>query len=372
MADLQTSFLGYTLKNPIIMAAGPWSGDAAGIQAAIDAGAGAVLTETISQEVYHRCSPRIFYRDGEVLSTSLYGVLSLEDWETEMEKIQKKDSRIIASIRGSTPSELAYIARKAERIGVDGLQLDLYAPIGSVITGLNNDAEQLVALITAVKNEVALPVLVRLPHYVSDNVQFLRALEKVGSDGICTIESVRGILGVDIESGKPLMLTHGGYTGRHIRPITYAAIAALSQISNLPISATGGIENYENVLEAIQLGASTVQLGSAILLHGYQLIGETIVQLQEWMDTQHIEKISQLRGRALKHLHSYEDLDATVRSAVISEGAKCLRCGVCKSCCLQGAITETPAGIQINRDLCNGCGLCCSCCPEEIIRMEKH
>lgn len=47
--------------------------------------------------------------------------------------------------------------------------------------------------------------MVRLPHHVADNKKFLRALEAAGADGICTIESIRGISGVDIVNARPLM-----------------------------------------------------------------------------------------------------------------------------------------------------------------------
>lgn len=52
MARLNTHFMGMVMKNPVMAAPGPWTGSAEGLQAAIDAGAGAVMTETISQEVY--------------------------------------------------------------------------------------------------------------------------------------------------------------------------------------------------------------------------------------------------------------------------------------------------------------------------------
>ena len=39
--SLSVQFLGMTLKNPVIVAAGPWSCDAAAIQKSIDAGAAA-------------------------------------------------------------------------------------------------------------------------------------------------------------------------------------------------------------------------------------------------------------------------------------------------------------------------------------------
>ncbi|MBP3464801.1 MAG: hypothetical protein KIG21_02595 [Angelakisella sp.] len=308
MANLKTQFMGMELKNPVLAAAGPWTGSAEGLQAAIDAGAGAVLTETISQEVYPRLSPGFFHNGGAVYSTSLYSGLTLEQWESEFEQLRKGDCRLIATIRGATPSELAYVARKVERMGVDALQLDLYAPIGPVLLDLSNNAQQIVSLITAVKSEVALPLMVRLPHYVSDNKKFLRALEKAGADGICTIESIRGISGVDIENARPLIPTHCGYTGANVRPITLSAIAALSQNSDLPVSATGGFDGAENVIEALQLGAATVQFGSVLLTCGYGIITRTVQQLEDWMDRNGYRDTASLRGAALQYLHSYDEL----------------------------------------------------------------
>ena len=44
--SLSTEYMGLKLKNPIVVAAGPWSRDGASIQRSIDAGASAVVTET--------------------------------------------------------------------------------------------------------------------------------------------------------------------------------------------------------------------------------------------------------------------------------------------------------------------------------------
>ena len=84
MSLLSVNFMGLPLKNPIIAAAGPWCRDAAAMQKAIDAGAAAVVTETITLEKSHVVSPRIFYRQGEVYNTTLYSTMTLEDVEQEV------------------------------------------------------------------------------------------------------------------------------------------------------------------------------------------------------------------------------------------------------------------------------------------------
>ena len=105
------------------------SGGAAAIQKCIDAGAAAVTTETIVMEEPWLFSPRIYYHDDELLNLSLYGKRTLEEWEGEVERVRKDSCHLICSIRASSPSEIAYIAQRTERLGADALQLDLYAPM---------------------------------------------------------------------------------------------------------------------------------------------------------------------------------------------------------------------------------------------------
>lgn len=314
MLNLSTQFLGLTLSNPIISAAGPWNGNADGVQKSIDAGAAMVITETISQEEYPRISPSIYYNDGEVLNTLLYGHLSLEQWESEFEKIHKHQSKLVCSIRGGTPSELAYIARKAERMGADALQLDLFAPVGSCGFDLTADLQQFTQLVQAVEKSVKIPFFVRLPYYSVDNREFLATIKKIPVKAVTLVESIRGIHGIDLSTGKAIMQTFGGYSGKHIRPITLAAIASLGQVSDVDISAAGGIEDYKNVLECIMLGASTIQLGSSILLNGYSHITETLSKLEDWLCANNYHSFDEIRGKALSSIVPYEVLNCSINT----------------------------------------------------------
>ena len=105
-------FMGLSLKNPILVASGPWSRDGASIQRSIDAGAAAVCTETITLEAHERICPRIFVEDDRLLNTTLYSNLLIEQWESELETVKKGDSKLICSIWGSSASELAYLASR--------------------------------------------------------------------------------------------------------------------------------------------------------------------------------------------------------------------------------------------------------------------
>ena len=62
------------------------------------------------------------------------------------------------------------------------------------------------------------------------------------------------------------------------------------------------------MIEALQLGAATVQFGSVLLTCGYGIITRTVQQLEDWMDRNGYRDTASLRAAALQYLHSYDEL----------------------------------------------------------------
>ena len=358
-------FMGLQLKNPLIVAAGPWSRDHAAIQKAINAGAAAVVTETIALESSSMIYPRVYARNGEMLNTTLYSTIPFEAWEDELRQIDKKDSFLICNIRGSTPSELSYIATRMERWGADGLELSPFTPIGTKLESAGSNPDDIFQMLRSVLEAVTIPVSIRLPSHLACTRAFVKAIERSGAKAVSTTETMKALWGVDIEQRTSLVPTFGGYSGTHLFPITLATIATLSQLTNCEISAMGGVRTFENVLEAIMLGASTVQLGSAILLEGYQAIQDIVSGLEDWMTAHRLSSYDQIRGAALPTLATFEELEPrrmhAARTAAQTLGISPSALAACQKACLQQAILDT---MEIDAQKCNGCGLCVSLLPQ--------
>ena len=146
MISLETNYAGLQLKNPIVVAAGPWSRNGASIQRSIDAGAAAVVTETITlEEVSYRPRPHLFFgtRPEQMFNTTQFSTMSLEQWEQEFECLQKKGCKIIASICGQSPSEMSYLAEKVERMGCDAIEITLSAPVGILNRTRNSSPQEI-------------------------------------------------------------------------------------------------------------------------------------------------------------------------------------------------------------------------------------
>lgn len=361
---LSSNFLGLNLKNPIMVASGPWSRDAKSIQKSIDAGAGAVVTETITLEAGVNIRPRLFKDHNSLFNTMLYSTFSLEQWETEFEQINKKDSFLICSIWGSSPSEMSYIASKVERMGADAIEMSISAPIGTKNEKLSIHPDNVGEFVKSVVDTVDIPVMVKLSYNSSLSKTIVKSIELAGAAGISAIDSLKGLQGVDIEKGKSIMSTYGGYSGEHIRPVSLAATATLSQLTSCEISGIGGINNYKNVLEYIMLGASTIQLASAINLNGYGLISDILSHLENWLVDHSHKSIDILKGIALKSLIPYEDIPVENLVSLFYNFKEDYDYSKSVASCIYDAIIFDNNRPKVLHEKCTGCGLCVQLCPD--------
>jgi len=368
--DLSVDYLGLSLKNPLIAAAGPLTRNAKMMRRALDAGFAAVVTETIVNEVRPNLRPRLVRGADGMQNIGLYSEFSLEDWEKEIAGVKKDGGIVIANILAHTPSEMAYIARVVEKYGVDGIELGVAAPHGEGVEVLASDPDRLYGLAAAAVDAVSLPVVVKMSPNVTNMSKLALAVERSGARGISAIDTVRSIIGVDIDAGTALLPTYGGYSGPPIRPIGLAATATIAQTVDIQVSGIGGIENYHHVLEYIMLGATTVQLLTAIILRGYEVVPSILEGLQRWMAKNDISILAQIRGRALASLHSFEELRLEPYTALVATQCSLPDCDACLRGCMYDAVIKKEGLYSVDRSACTGCGLCVSLCPEHCFRME--
>ncbi|MBN7773655.1 dihydroorotate dehydrogenase [Clostridium aminobutyricum] len=360
---MKTEFLGLKMKNPVMVAAGPWSRDGSSIRKGIAAGAGAVVTETIVTDVAVDVRPRIAYNGCGVQNIRMYCDIQVEGWQKDLEYAKKNGGIVIASISAHTPSELAYLASKMEVFGADAIEISLSNPMWESLEIVASDPETIFQMTKEVVDNVKIPVAVKLSQNVTNISRVAKAAQKAGASGVSAINTIRCILGVDLEKCEPTLTTYGGYSGAPIRPLGLASVATVAQAVDVPICGIGGVENYQHVLEYIMLGASAVQVGTAVMLHGHGIISEMIHDLETWERKNGITSIKNIRGKALRNLKSFDEMKVepvtcTTNDQICEEG-----CNQCIHSCLYGAIKRRDKNVLVNENLCGGCGLCNDVCP---------
>lgn len=121
--------------------------------------------------------------------------------------------------------------------GADGLELNFGCPHGMSERGMGSAVGQVpeyAASITGwVKEGTSLPVVVKLTPNVSNVVPAGRAVVEAGADALALINTIKSIMGVDLDTFAPLPSvqgqgSHGGYSGPAVKPIALQMVASLA------------------------------------------------------------------------------------------------------------------------------------------------
>lgn len=371
-----TNIMGLSMENPVVIAPGPWSRGVNKMRKALECGAGAVITESIVSESYPDTRPRYAYNKNSygVQNIRIYSALELESWLHDLTEVNHagrygSKTRLIASVMGSTASELRYISQKVERTGIDGIEIGLACPMGEGPKILAGEPDLVYGLTKEVVDAVSVPVSVKLSASTVNLPEVVKAAEAAGAAGISGIDTLRCILGIDVETGKPDLPTYGGYSGAPIKPIGLAAVAAMVQSTSLPVTGMGGIRNHTDLLEYIMVGASACGIGTEILLRGYPVITEILSNLNRWLKEHKILDLNQIRGCSLKELKSFEEIKQEEKTASIIGVCRDTSCSKYVAACIESALYLKEDAICVDRGRCDGCGLCLGICPKNKISL---
>lgn len=393
MSSLEVDFLGFKMKNPFILASAPPTNTIEMIARAFELGWAGAVTKTIPLEKVpvKNVTPRIHsvafagfaeearrvYAFGNI---ELVSEKHADYWMDGIARLRRDypDRFVMASIMADAAAKDDWVelAQRSERAGACAVELNFSCPHGgmpphAVGAAIGQDTAIAKRITQWVKAAVRCPVIVKLTAAVSDLRQLGQALVDAGADGFCTINSFPVILGVDLNTHSPLPSVGGkgnigGYTGRALKPIALRATSEIAPLG-LPVSGCGGITTWEDAAEFVLLGATTLQVCSAVMLEGYDIITDLTDGLASYVEGQEVSSLTELRGKALKNVVPHAQLDANLRKVSGIDLETCTRCGKCAIACRDAgyqAITErgdrTPV---IDAQKCDGCGLCAQVCP---------
>jgi len=388
MGNLEVVFAGVKLRNPLILASATPSWDGPRANLAWKAGAGAVVPKSFappSRWAQHpRCGRMKLIRHGKnrigMVNIELYTTVTLQDWlDRELDKAYEGGSVIIASIVAHPePADTGNNAKRIQDTGKAAMfeiNVSCPMPAGSDKVGfqMGNDPDMCYRQVEAVKKAVTLPVGIKLTPTTHNMVPMAQAAERAGADFLTIGNSVRSFAGVDIATGLPRLAAYGGYSGPAIKPITQRHVSEVARTVKIPISACGGISTWEDVVEYIMLGASTVQICTSIMWNGYGYFETLLKGLSGYVRDQGLASLNAIRGKTLPYIVAIDELAKRPPLAVQVDPQACINLtkGGCQSCgkvCFYGAIQFSPK-LKLDPGLCDGCGLCTELCPANALRM---
>jgi len=384
--DLTSNTAGIISPNPFWLASAPPANSGDQVKRAFDAGWGGAVWKTLGQPIQNVSSRfgGLHYRGQRAIGFNNIELITDRPLETnfreiaEVKRLYPKHA-VIVSLMVETEAEWREMILRSIDTGADGLELNFGCPHGMCERGMGSAVGQepkVLEMITswAVKYST-IPVLVKLTPNIDDIVPAGLAARAGGGHGVSLINTIKSIIGVDLDRMVPEprvngLSTNGGYCGAAVKPIALHMLAALAREPGfgLPISGIGGITNWRDAAEFLALGASSVQVCTEVMLRGYRIVEDMIEGLTNFMAERGMAKLDDLIGRAVPAYSEWGDLDMNYETVAKIDADKCIGCHLCVVACDDGAhqCIHAQAGTHVptvDESECVGCNLCQIVCP---------
>jgi len=401
MASLQTNFIGITSPNPFWLASGPPTDKDYNVNRAFEAGWGGVVWKTLGEDphIVNVNGPRyavLHGNDRQVIGFNNIELITDRPLQTNLKEMRQvkrdwPDRPIIASVMlPMNEASWAKYVPMIEDTGADGFELNFGCPHGMSERGMGAAVGQVPEYVQMAaewcKKYASIPVIVKLTPNITNILYPAMAAKAGGADAVSLINTINSIMRVDYDSLTMYpttdgMGTHGGYCGEAVKPIALnmvAEIARSADTRDIPISGIGGVTTWRDAVDFIALGATTVQVCTAAMVHGFKIVAGLIDGLNDFLDEKGMTSVHDLVGRAVPSVTDWKYLNLNYIEKAFIDQDLCIKCGKCHIACedtSHQAITSTVGGERkfvVKDEECVGCNLCVGVCPiENCITMKQ-
>ena len=333
MPTLATVVDGLKLPNPFIIGSGPPGTNLNVINKAFTEGWGAVIAKTVSLDASKvvNVTPRygkLLATSGEVIGWENIELISdrpFKIWEEEFKKCKDlfPDRVLLASIMEEYDKDAwIELVKRCEAAGVDGFELNFSCPHGlperKMGAAMGQDPDILEEVCGWVKSATNKPVWAKMTPNITHIEDPSRAALRGGATGLSAINTIRSVVGVNLDTLRPEpsvegYTTPGGYSSKAVKPIALRMVMEIAtmirkEFPGRSLSGLGGIESGKDAAEFILLGADTVQVCTGVMKFGYECVKPMCAELLGFMAQHKFETLVDFKGKSLDYFTSHADL----------------------------------------------------------------
>ncbi len=304
------------------------------INRAFKEGWGAVIAKTVSLDAgkVTNVTPRYakLYSDDrkEVIGWENIELISdrkFSIWLDEFKKIKDAfpDGCLIASIMEEYSKDAWFeIVQKCEEAGVDAFECNFSCPhglperkMGAAMGQVPEILEEVCGWVMAAAKK---PVWAKMTPNVTRITDPSRASLRAGCNGLAAINTIRSVMGVNLETLRPEptvegFTTPGGYSSKAVRPIALRMVMEIAtmiraEFPGRSLSGIGGIESGGDAAQFILLGADTVQVCTGVMKFGYECVKRMCDELLAFMEKHKFETLADFKGKSLDYFTTHAEL----------------------------------------------------------------
>jgi dihydroorotate dehydrogenase (fumarate) len=304
VTDLTTTYLGLTLRSPLVASAGPHTGNPAMWDRIEHSGAGAiVLPSLFEEEIENEAFAVSFALDsgadqfGEALS--YLPSLDVPDVgpAKHLRLVEKARERlsipVIASLNGTTPGGWVRYAKHLADAGAHAIELNLYDVVVDPTISSEAVERRYVELVEEVRAQIDVPLAVKLSPWFTALGHLAVQLQAAGADGLVLFNRLYQP-DIDLDSLSVVPKLSLSTSAESRLPLHW--VAALHGELECSLAASSGVHDGADALKLLLAGADVVMATSALLRHGPEHLHTMEVFIRQWMNDRDYASVNELRG----------------------------------------------------------------------------
>jgi dihydroorotate dehydrogenase (NAD+) catalytic subunit len=297
---LAVEIAGLRLRSPTMNASGVLGMSALLLKRVYDSGAGAVVTKSLGPAARPgHINPTVVEVEGGLLNAMGLPNPGVEGYLEELHELKGEGVPVVASFFASTVEEFQSDAKALARAGADALELNLSCPnVGGEPGMCAADGISVERVTRSVKQVVEVPVFVKLSPNVTDIAGIAVAAERGGADAITAVNTLKA-MAIDADFRRPILSNvTGGLSGPAIKSVAIRCVWEIAEVVKVPIIGCGGMSSWRDAVEYMLAGASAVEIGTAVMNHGFEVYGKVNDGLARYLEENGFDSVSEVVGLA--------------------------------------------------------------------------
>ncbi len=304
MTSLSTTYLGLSLRNPLVVSSSSLTDSPEKVQRLQEAGAGAVVLKSLFEEQLELEAMRLeqSLAAGEEVSaeaTRMYADIPFNSGPADYLRLVERAKAavtmpVIASLNCLHGGKWGAYARKIAEAGADALELNLYSlQTDPLKTGAQVEKEYL-DTIGEVRAAVKIPLAVKLSPFFSSIPNMVAQVAARGANGVVLFNRFYQP-NLDIFSMKAVGRVELSQPDDALLALRWIGLM-YGRIPNVEFAATGGVHDGQGALKMLLSGARVAMVCSTLFKNREQHLGHMLAEMEAWMRAKEYQSVDEVRG----------------------------------------------------------------------------
>lgn len=301
MINLSTTYMGLTLKNPVVASSCSLSHSPEGVKRLADAGVGAVVLKSLFEEQILFDVKELEMKSSAVSHPEELDYLrqmGMSHKSDEYLKIIEKskeavDIPVFASINCVSGTSWIDYAKYIEAVGADGLELNIAVMPGKFDEDADKIEKHILGIVETVKKNINLPIAVKIGPYFTSLPKIVKNLRKSGASAAVLFNR---FYQPDIDINNFEYQSKNRYSTPAEMSNSLRWMALLYKNVGCNLVANTGIHDGEGVIKQILAGATAVQICSTLYINGLGQVDKILKDLENWMRKNEYKTLDDFRG----------------------------------------------------------------------------